>query len=426
MAVQRSLDGQPVSDWMMGVNRLYPQAGIPAVPAPPSGYKPVYLSHYGRHGSRYLTDRSYYDIVHNALDRAGSAGALTPLGQTALERLDSIYYDARIRHGELAPAGALQHKEIARRMVRNFPGLFGKNSQVVANSTNLERTMMSMQSFTLELMSLRPWLQISSDASRAYMGFINQHSPENPRVTPSDVQWKSLDAPWRPAFWSYFESVVDPAPLCGRLFSDPAYPAVADSPFDFMYKLYTIALNMPGSFPQSSGFLDLFTSEELGLLGQMDNYSFYVEKSRYPGGNRRGCYLSESVLGDILDKASEDLASGVSVRLRFGHDGCIMALLAMLRLDGWNAELEDPAQAWKVWDVSRIPMAANLQIVLFGKGGSTHADDLIFLMMLNEEPMQLPLDDLGGHYYRWTDFVDYCTPILLEARTALEQNIIFA
>lgn len=420
-----TLDGQPVTDWMMGVNRLYPEAGFPGLPSPPAGYKPVYLTHYGRHGSRYHTERSYFDIVLQVLESAAGEGALTPLGQTVLARLDSIYPDARCRHGELTALGAQQHRGIARRMVHNFPCLFERGSRIVANSTNLERTMLSMQNFTMELKSIRPSLEISADASRAYMGFINQHSPENPMVTPADVQWKSPDAPWRPAFWEYFESLIDAEPFCSRLFSDPAYPAAVDSPFGFMYKLYSIALTTPGAFPQSRGFLELFTAGELELLGQMDNYSFYVEKSRYPGGNRRGCFLSEAVLGDIIDRTQEDIASGVSVRLRFGHDGCIMALLAMLKLEGWNAELEDPSRAWKVWDVSRIPMAANLQIVLFGKGGRAAGNDPIFFVLLNEEPLELPLEDLGGHFYRWSDFVDYCSPILDEARAALEQTIIF-
>ena len=143
-----------------------------------------------------------------------------------------------------------------------------------------------------------------------------------------------------------------------------------------------------------------------------------MAKSRWPGYDRRACYLSESVLGDILEKVPQDLMTGVTVRLRFGHDGCMMALFAMLRLDGWNAEIDDLSRAWEVWDVSRIPMASNLQLVLFrGRRG-----DLIFLPLLNEEPLKMPLEDLGGGYYRWDDFVSYSAPILSEAREALSEG----
>jgi hypothetical protein len=93
----------------------------------------------------------------------------------------------------------------------------------------------------------------------------------------------------------------------------------------------------------------------------------------------------------------------------------MMALLAMLKVDGWGAELEDFSRSWEVWDVSQIPMAANLQLVFFrGRSG-----DLIFLPLLNEQPLSLPLESIDGAYYSWERFVAYCGPILREAREAL-------
>ena len=45
--------------------------------APPSGYVPVHISHYGRHGSRYLLSDNDYLRPLRTLERADSAGALT-------------------------------------------------------------------------------------------------------------------------------------------------------------------------------------------------------------------------------------------------------------------------------------------------------------------------------------------------------------
>ena len=416
MSTQLTRDSVQVSDWMMGVNRLYP--GDPApVPAPPAGYKPIYLSHYGRHGSRYLAAPGQYAHVHEVLSRAGREGELSGFGEEIFARYEAVSPLYIRREGELTGTGAAQHRAIASRMYRNYPELFRKGSKVVANSTNYERTMLSMQNFTQTLVSLSPGLDLHTDASKVYQGRINQHSPENPEVTSEDVRWKSPDAPWRPAFWQYFRGAFDWRPVCGRLFKDPEWAGDATDAFKFVFDLYSIALVVPGCPEKCKGFFDVFTSGELSLLGQMDNYAFYMEKSRTPLGNKRGCYLSEVVLGSILDEAASDLEEGVRVRLRFGHDGCIMALFALLKLDGWNAELTDPSEAWKVWDVSQIPMAANFQIVLFGRGGLVK--DPVFCLLLNEEPMALPLEDLGGHYYRWDDFLAYCRPILQEARDGL-------
>ena len=417
MASQRTLDGKQVSDWMMGVNRLYP-AEFQDLPAPPRGYRPVYLSHYGRHGSRYITDAGLYQTVLRVLRRGAADSCLTPLGQSALERFEKVAEAYDMRMGELTPLGALQQKEIAGRMVARFPGLFDEDARVEANSTNLERTMLSMLNFTQTLVSLRPDLSIGTDASRKLMGAINQHSPENPRITAEDLKWKYTGSPWWDDFFGYFRGAVDWKAFCGRLFTVPGYVEGLCDPFEFEFDFYQVALNMPSIPLKGMSFFDLFTAEDLDILGRMDNYSFYVAKSLYPGSNGRGCYLSESVWGDILSRTREDLASGVRVRLRFGHDGCMMAMFAMLGLEGWTSEIEDPADAWKVWDVSRIPMASNLQLVLFGRGAT---DPLLLLMLLNEEPVELPLKSVAPGYYLWDEFVAYCSPLIDSAREALSK-----
>lgn len=47
---------------------------------PPEGYTPFYISHYGRHGSRYLISDSEYQTVMEILDKADAVGFLTDKG----------------------------------------------------------------------------------------------------------------------------------------------------------------------------------------------------------------------------------------------------------------------------------------------------------------------------------------------------------
>ena len=47
----------------------------------PKGYTPFYISHFGRHGSRYLISDSEYTNPMETLERADKAGALSPLGK---------------------------------------------------------------------------------------------------------------------------------------------------------------------------------------------------------------------------------------------------------------------------------------------------------------------------------------------------------
>ena len=49
----------------------------------PDGYEPFYISHHGRHGSRYMEDNTYYTYVIGKLDTLAQLGILTPKGAEA-------------------------------------------------------------------------------------------------------------------------------------------------------------------------------------------------------------------------------------------------------------------------------------------------------------------------------------------------------
>ena len=66
----------------------------------PEGYEPFYISHYGRHGSRYMSSNQYYTTAINKLDSARQFGLLTPLGNDVLAKLRLGYADAWHRDGD--------------------------------------------------------------------------------------------------------------------------------------------------------------------------------------------------------------------------------------------------------------------------------------------------------------------------------------
>ncbi|MDE5552773.1 MAG: histidine-type phosphatase, partial [Muribaculaceae bacterium] len=70
-----------------GVYYAYPTVVAVSTPAP-DGYKPFHISHYGRHGSRYLISDNDYRQVSELLHRANDANALTPLGKDVMMRVD--------------------------------------------------------------------------------------------------------------------------------------------------------------------------------------------------------------------------------------------------------------------------------------------------------------------------------------------------
>ena len=95
-----------------------------AVATPPRGYKPFYISHYGRHGSRYQTAQEKYDVPAVMLEKAAKDGKLTTLGLDLMRRVRIIADDAHLRAGDLSARGEREQKGIAERMAKAYPQVF--------------------------------------------------------------------------------------------------------------------------------------------------------------------------------------------------------------------------------------------------------------------------------------------------------------
>ena len=93
-----------------GYYKLYSYDGTPETPAP-AGYEPFYVSHYGRHGSRYMIDEEKYTELVDHLAPADSLGILSQKGKSVLSRLLAIAADGRYRAGELSTASRIEELE---------------------------------------------------------------------------------------------------------------------------------------------------------------------------------------------------------------------------------------------------------------------------------------------------------------------------
>ena len=137
---------------------LYPESDMPQLTPAPQGYTPFYISHYGRHGSRYLNDMKGFMIPYNTLHEADSLGKLSETGKKVLNELRLYIADAEGRWGDLAQKGQVQVRQITHRMLQNFPEVFSDGAFVDARSTIVTRSMLSMGSSVLQLVKERPLL----------------------------------------------------------------------------------------------------------------------------------------------------------------------------------------------------------------------------------------------------------------------------
>lgn len=380
-----------------GVYLAYPTVETKQTPAP-KGYKPFYVSHYGRHGSRYLlSDRDYQWIIQ-LMEKAETVNGLTPLGQDVLKRLNMVWEEAQGRAGDLTPLGVRQHQGIAERMSKNFPEVFRGKRHVSARSTVVYRCAMSMVAFGDRLKQLNPQLDMSYEMSEKYMSYLNYHSARSNAFT------HGKKGPWVEEYRKFEEAQVHPDRLVSTLFSNADFIRCEVNPSELMWGLYWIAVDMQDMETPVS-FFDLFTAKEMFDLWQCVNYRFYMGNANPLASNGIVMANAKSLVENILESADAAIKDrSIAATLRFGHDGNVIPLLALLQIENFDVAVAGPAEVYKHWcDFKATPMASNVQIVFF----ENKAGDILVKFMHNENEVHVPVKTDQWPFYHWNDVKEY-------------------
>ena len=156
-AQRENVREEVLADWnkCSGLDCLYDMSPKPLTPAP-KGYKATYISHYGRHGSRFAYTEKAYRIFLEMLREGAGTGNLTDNGFTMLSNMEKFWEASRFRVGDLTELGWAQHQFIAKTMVEEFPKAFGKGSYVDACSSPATRSIVSMASFVSAVSAAAP------------------------------------------------------------------------------------------------------------------------------------------------------------------------------------------------------------------------------------------------------------------------------
>ncbi len=383
-----------------GVYYAYPVTESANTPAP-KGYKPFYISHYGRHGSRYLINDRDYTVVIERLRDAAEHGALTPLGLDVLARLDSVWLEAEGRGGELSPLGNRQHRAIAARMYDAFPEVFADGARMSAASTVVMRCAHSMFSFIESLKEKNPKLEIPRESGNRNMYYLNYHSPESGPLS-------SREGPWYQTWKRFRAEQTKPERLMESIFSDSAYVKTWVDPVELMWQLYWVTVDMQNMETPIS-FIDIFTPDELYGLWQVFNFNFFACNSSYAPAQGHFTANAKDLVRDIIRNADDYIAKGDhGATLRFGHDGNIIPLTALLRLENCYTDETDPAKLASVWSDFKIsPMASNLQIVFF----KNKAGNVIAKIMLNEREIAIPVHTDTFPFYPWETLREHLSKV---------------
>ncbi len=396
-------------------DRLFtPQALTPA----PKGYVPFYMSHYGRHGSRWLIGKDSYSSVVEPMQKARQYGKLTTKGEEVLRQLETFvklpvpnyptldgqYEGAQLRLGDLSSVGERQHHGIGKRLAQNFPEIFkAKNVAIDARSTVVVRCILSMVAECEELMAANPTARIHNEVSEALQYYMNA-----PRIgLVKEMREKSN------RIKRDFGALVKPDRLMRVLFNDQQWVADSLKADRLMSQLFEIATNMQ-SHDVDIDLYPLFNSDEIYDQWRTRNIRWYLDYGPAPQLDGVMPFSQKNLLRNIIETA--DTVSQTQATLRFGHEVCVMPLACLLELDDCGIAVNDLNELDKYWRNYKIyPMACNIQLIFYrptkSKANSqkpmTSANDILVKALLNERECRLPIKTNQYPYYNWADLRRY-------------------
>ncbi|MBO5942746.1 MAG: histidine-type phosphatase [Bacteroidales bacterium] len=374
-----------------GIYCPYSYDAASEVSRPEGGYKPFYISHFGRHGSRYFSRPAIWQAAVDCFAAAHAEGKLTAEGEALYAAMKAVYDAHEDMYGELAPLGAVEHREIARRMYDREKPVFRskKRNQVRCISSVYSRCIMSMANFTEELSSLEPGLEVSYLAGKRYNNeYLN--SPFSYNF--NDEAEQIID--------SLRRADLDPHSLLSLYFNDAEIVTSLSDPYEVemgIFNFWAICFDLDFLGIDMTQLIPL---EELAKCSQIDNAAKYAKVAVSEEFGKYTRIKGVNLLKDFVAKADDALQSDskVAADLRFAHDSAFLPLCSLLGIPGYPTCAID--EAYRTWNVAdAVPMCSNLQMVFYkGKG------DVLVKVLVNEKETVLNgLTPVQGVYYRWDD-----------------------
>ena len=373
--------------WRAGVN-MDPYEYLPGSQTPaPKGYKPFYISHYGRHGSR-SNWASIYEIIQSKYRKAHEAGILTKEGEAVREQIDLLIKNHDNMDGRLTYLGTQEHKQIAARMYNNYKPVFHKGSKKIsARSSTVQRCIISMCAFTGQLMELEKGLDIHWDTGSELMKVLSTDDPRWVRDSCKVFQKRMRDA-----------HVSDTTAFMNKIFTDASKGRkICGDPIEMMQQTYDMATGT-AAFQMDETLYRVFSLDELYWYAASLNMEFYLRQcNSKPFGDARMKpvhYLAD----DVIEKADAAIKTGeYAADLRFGHDYQLLAFASWLGIEGVGERLDETeCTNWPGWKYT--PFGGNIQLIFY----KNRKNDVLVKVLMNEREMRvIGLD--GFPYYKWAD-----------------------
>ena len=376
----------------------------------PKGYKPFYISHYGRHGSRYEANGKYSAQLVEAFKYADEQGLLTAKGKEAKAIIEKIHATQSGRFGDLTLIGAEQHKGIARRMYHRFKPVFKPGSIIHSRASCYTRCILSMAAFNESLKECKPLIETRLYASEYDRNMVRPLGPDANKYHHNIRRDNAHD--WDPIM-AQWVAKQDLSHATNALFTniEPICNHIGLDQIEFISSIYKRLAFMQNLGWYDRSFIDeLFTPAERHAIYKYENYRLFCiyAGTSLPDANKY--FASMNLLVDDIIKYADLAIEGknsAAADLRFGHDYYLLGLLATtnfneIKMNCDYSDIDKLAETWRSHQF--ITMASNMQFIFYR---SKKCNDVLVRILHNENDMTLPIESATAPFYKWEDAKKY-------------------
>lgn len=368
----------------------------------PKGYKPFYICHYGRHGSRYMSSSTETDAVRPVFEMADSCGLLTEAGKQYWKDLKAILQEQDGMVGMLTTRGAKEHRGMGERMAKRFADIFkGERNQVNCVSSTSPRCLLSMTNFTDALQENTRNIDFSYTTGPQHYAYLAYH----PEVQEGLIVSGNKEMDFRRA-----ES--QPDILLHHFFTDiDVVKEKIGDPYVFERRLFQLSC-MGQLTDHGKCLLEHFPYEALIKNWEARNARFYVAYSNSKELPHYASDVAVPLLKVMLERMNVALQDGsdVAADLCFGHDVTLMPLIAHIGIKGMHEKLsfEEANAKWGAADY--ISMGSNIQFIFY----KNRKGEILVRILYNEKETSIPMLEAScGPFYRWDDLRKYLVSSLI-------------
>ena len=232
------------------------------------------------------------------------------------------------------------------------------------------------------------------------MSYLNYHTDKSNKFTHGET------GPWVEEYRKFEAEHVNPGRMVSSLFNDKDFIRCEVNPEKLMWAFYWIAVDMQDIETKLS-FYDVFTAQELFDLWQCVNYRFYIGNANPAMSDELVMANASTLVENIIECAEKAIKdNSIAADLRFGHDGNVIPLLALMQIDGFDVAVRKPEEVYKHWaDFKATPMASNVQLVFF----RNNKGNILVKVMHNEKEAHIPVTTDSWPYYKWSAMKEYYT-----------------